>query len=348
MLTACAAQGPPRPPRVQVPERVRDLVVRQVGRSLELSFTPPALATDGEGLTKPLEVEIFREITVRGTAQSNSNSAISAPTTSSPWVALEASGLARLAPGQKVVYVDRLSESQFASLLESTLSYRVRALTRGFRGRAILSEVSNRAAATLLDVAGRVLNLSVAPTEKALSLSWQAPTRALSGAPVAHLAGYRVYRNEKPKPDSFNVIGESKDPALLDPHFEFGRTYSYKVRAVFKQGTQEAESEDAEPVELTPKDIFPPQTPQGLTALYTVGAVELIWNANLEPDLAGYNVYRRQDGKPSQRVNKDLVRTPIYRDPAIEAQGHYFYRVTAVDLSGNESKPSTETQADTP
>jgi fibronectin type 3 domain-containing protein len=307
---------------------------------------------DGEGLTKPLEVEIFREIRAPGTARSqapsaNSNSAISVPTIGIPWVTLEASDLARLARGQKVVYVDRPSEPQFVSSLESAFSYRVRALTRGFRGRAILSETSNRADAALLDVSGAVQNLKVDPTEKALSLTWEAPARTLSGAPVAHLAGYRVYRSEKPKLESFRAVGECKEPAFFDPHFEFGGTYRYKVRAVFKQGTQEAESEDSRPCELTPRDIFPPQMPQGLTALYTVGAVELIWNANREPDLAGYNVYRREDGKPSQQINKDLVRTPIYRDSAIEVQRHYFYQVTAVDLSGNESKPSTEAQADT-
>jgi hypothetical protein len=351
MLAGCAAQGPPRPPRVQVPERVTDLAVHQVGRLLELSFTPPTLATDGEGLTKPMEVEIFREIRAPGTAQpqaprANSNSTISVPTPGAPWVALETSDLNRLARGQKVVYVDRLSEPQFASSLDSSFSYTVRALTRGFRRRAILSETSNRAAATLLDVSGPVRGLKVISTEKAVSLSWEAPAHTLSGAPVAELDGYRVYRSEKPKLEPFNIVGEPKEPAFLDPHFAFGRTYRYKVRAVFKQGTQEAESEDAQAYEVTPHDIFPPQTPQGLTALY-VGVVELIWNANREPDLAGYNVYRREEGKPSQRINKDLVRTPIYRDAAIELQRHYFYQVTAVDLSGNESKPSTEAQAET-
>ena len=348
LFLGCAAQGPPHPPRLQVPERIANLAVHQVGQSLELSFTPPTVAMDGEGLTKPVEVEIFREIGAPVTAQSprpNSNSAISLSIIGSPWVTLEASELARLARGQKVVYLDRLSEPQFASSLGSTFSYGVRALTRGFRRHALLSELSNRADATLLDVSGPVVNLKAVTTEKALLLSWEVPARTLSGAAHPHPADYRIYRSEKPKLEAFNVAGESKETAYLDPHFEFGRTYRYKVRAVFKQATQEAESQDSEPTELIPQDTFPPQAPQGLTALYTVGTVELVWNANLEVDLAGYNVYRREEGKPSQRINKDLVPTPVYRDSAIEAQRHYFYQVTAVDASGNESKPSTEARA---
>jgi len=164
---------------------------------------------------------------------------------------------------------------------------------------------------------------------------------------VAHLAGYRVYRSETPKLESFKAVGDSKEAAFSDPHFEFGRTYRYKVRVVFKKGAQEAEGEDSQPCEVTSWDVFPPAAPQGLTALYTVGAVELVWNANLEPDLAGYRVYRREEGKPFQLINQEMLRTPLYRDSLIQPQRHYFYEVTAVDLNGNESKPSTEVQADT-
>jgi hypothetical protein len=318
---------------------------------LELSFTSPRLATDGEELTKPLEVEIFREIASPGAGRSQSsspasNDAFSASPLRSPWVSLVAADLKRLARGPKVAYVDAASP-EYLTPLGSTFGYQVRALTRGFRGRAILGEPSNLAVATLLDVSGPVQNLRAVPTKKAISLSWDAPARTLSGAPPGHLSGYEVYRSIEPKPESFSIIGESKEPVFLDPHFEFGQTYHYKVRAVFKQGTQEAEGEDGQPRAVTPEDIFRPASPQGLTALYTVGAVELIWNASLEPDLAGYNIYRREEAKPYQRINKDLAATTIYRDSAIEPHHDYFYQVTAVDLSGNESTPSTETRAAT-
>ena len=352
MLMGCAAQGPPHPPRVQVPQRVTDLAVHQVGATLELVFTPPALATDGEGLTKPVEVEIFREITLPSTSSSQATtadpkSATSSPTPAKPWVTLGPSDLSRLGQARKVVYADLVSKQQFSASVGSIFGYRVRPITRGFRGRAILSEISNRAAATLLDVSGPVQDLKVVTTEKALCLGWEAPARMLTGALLAHLAGYRVYRSEKPKLESFNAVGESKEAAFADPHFEFGRTYRYRVRAVFRKGAQEAEGEDFQSYEVTPRDVFPPTPPQGLTALYTVGAVELVWNANVEPDLAGYKVYRREKERSFQPINKELLRTPIYADSSVEPQRHYLYEVTAVDLNGNESKPSTEVHADT-
>jgi fibronectin type 3 domain-containing protein len=67
----------------------------------------------------------------------------------------------------------------------------------------------------------------------------------------------------------------------------------------------------------------------------------LNWNKNLEPDMAGYNVYRRIGSAPVKgdvKVNATLVptATPTYVD-SVTVDGDYFYAVTAVDTSGNES-----------
>ena len=51
-------------------------------------------------------------------------------------------------------------------------------------------------------------------------------------------------------------------------------------------------SEPTATAKMTPSDTFPPSPPQGLSSIYSAGAVELVWTANTEPDLAGYNVYR--------------------------------------------------------
>ena len=85
----------------------------------------------------------------------------------------------------------------------------------------------------------------------------------------------------------------------------------------------------------------------GLTALYTVGAVELVWAANSEKDLAGYYVYRREDGEQPKKLNKELLRTPILRDASVEPDHTYIYQVTAVDLSSNESHRSEEVSVET-
>jgi len=318
------------------------LAVTQVGRTLVLSFTPPALATDGERLSKPLEIQIFRSVTPPG------QKTVDALSAGQPWVTLPGSDLVRFTEGEKIEYPDDLSEDEFSRSLGSTFAFAVRGLTRGFRRRPIPGEVSKTVEAMLLDVSGPVQGLTVQPTEHALELRWQPPSRTLTGAAPTDLAGYRVYKSKTGKPESFRLLGETANAAYQDPDFRFKNTYFYKVRAVFKRDGQVAESEDSEAVRITPLDTFPPAAPTGLTGLYTVGKVELIWSANTEPDLAAYDVYRRDDGGPPHRINRALISTPIFHDSSVELGHTYAYEVTAADLAGNESRPSTEAQVQVP
>jgi hypothetical protein len=346
-FAACAAQGPPQPPRIERPERVTDLAVTQVGRTLELSFTPPALATDGERLSKPLEIEIFRTVTPAGQKPAP---AVSAKT---PWMTLGPSRLARTPQDEKVEVPDVLSEPEFSQAVGSTFVFEARGLTHGFERRPIPAQWSNAAEATLLDVSAAVEDLEGRTTEHAIDLHWTPPTRGLAGGALPPVAGYKVYRSKTGKPDSFEPVAETADPAYQDHDFVFDTTYFYKVRAVFKQESQTAESDGSKPFVVTPHDIFPPATPAGLSGIYTAGAVELIWTGNTEPDLAGYNVYRRDETVPQgagafpQKLNRELAGTPIYRDTSVEPGHHYAYWVTAVDLAKNESPLSAEVRVET-
>lgn len=85
-------------------------------------------------------------------------------------------------------------------------------------------------------------------------------------------------------------------------------------------------------------DTTPPAAPSGLRAqpvpLADGGAdVVLTWNANPEPDLAGYRVRRAQE--PAE----DSVDAPSFTDPARE-DGTFDYEVVAVDRAGNRSEPA--------
>lgn len=76
------------------------------------------------------------------------------------------------------------------------------------------------------------------------------------------------------------------------------------------------------------------------------GQATLRWNANIEPDLAGYNVYMgTRSGAYAQRVNVSLTNTPNAPEVTIGdlVEGYtYFFAVTAYDLAGNESGFSNE------
>jgi fibronectin type 3 domain-containing protein len=69
--------------------------------------------------------------------------------------------------------------------------------------------------------------------------------------------------------------------------------------------------------------------------------VELSWAISPETDNAGYNVYRsEQVGVLGTRLNAEPLLTPAFRDMNGLPGRRYFYSVTAVDRSGNESAPS--------
>jgi hypothetical protein len=253
----------------------------------------------------------------------------------------------RYANERSVIYPLPLSEEEFKNWQAEDSLIAIRTLTRGFRHRPVESAISNLVRLRLLDVSGPVDHMESKTTEKAIELGWQPPAKTLDGMPVRDLAGYRVYRSPTGKPGSFQLLGENKEPLYLDSDFEFGHAYSYEVRAVFKEGGTIAESEGSQPYEVIPRDTFPPARPAGLTALYTAGAVELVWTANSEKDLAGYYVYRHENGEQPKKLNKELLRTPLLRDASVQPGHTYFYQVTAVDLSNNESQPGEEVSVET-
>jgi len=337
---ACGVQGPPQPPRVEVPERVTDLTVLQVGRTLEVRCSLPQQAMDGERLTKPLEIEISHGLVAPGSEK------LSGPPLAL-WTKLQPDQWARYTNDRKVVYPARLSEEEYKAWRAEDSLIALRTLTRGFRQRPMESEISNIVRLRVVDVSGPIDHLESQITEKAIELHWPPPATSLGGQQPRFLAGYRVYRSLTGKPGSFQLLGESKEPQYLDGDFEFGHAYTYEVRALFKAGGTIAESESSQPYEVIPRDVFPPARPTGLTALYTAGAVELVWAANTEKDLAGYYVYRRENGEETKKLKKDLLRTPLLRDASVQPGHTYFYQVTAVDLSNNESQPSEEVEVET-
>jgi len=339
-LLACGIQGPPQPPRVEQPEKVTDLTVTQVGRTLEISFTVPRLAADRERLTKPVEIELLR-------SRIGTNTPAAGPPPFAPWVTLKPSQWPPYAQQNKIDYPAQLSLQEYDQWLGETLSIAVRTLTRGFLGHPQESEISDPVQIPLLDVPVPVEDLKSQMTEKAVELAWIPPPRSLRGQPVRDLAGYRVYRSTAGKPGSFNLLGETAVPHYADREFQFGHTYYYRVRAVSKREGKTGESEDSLVAVVRPVDTFPPAAPSALTAVYSAGAVELVWTANTESDLAGYIVYRRQDGEPPARMNKELLPTPIFRDATVQSGRKYLYYLTAVDLAGNESKPSPEVAVET-
>jgi hypothetical protein len=127
---------------------------------------------------------------------------------------------------------------------------------------------------------------------------------------------------------------------------EFDRPRCYSVRAI--RGS--VMSEPSPRACFAPVDVFAPAPPTGLAAVPTEGGISLIWEPNLELDLGGYLVLRREG---SDATLRQLTGTPIsdarFRDTDVKPGVRYAYSVVAVDaqlplpnMSG-ESEPAEET-----
>ncbi len=91
-------------------------------------------------------------------------------------------------------------------------------------------------------------------------------------------------------------------------------------------------------------DTDPPAAPNNLIATSLDSRVDLDWADNNEADLASYNVYRSMLwGGPYGLV--DSTSGSDYSDYTVTNGDIYFYVVTAVDTSNNESANSNETSA---
>jgi fibronectin type 3 domain-containing protein len=119
--------------------------------------------------------------------------------------------------------------------------------------------------------------------------------------------------------------------------------------------TIELAGEISQPIRVDAQDVFPPAVPTGLAAVATAGeagavpSIDLNWEPNTEPDLAGYFVYRREEETPWQRVSGDKpVAGPAFHDIGVLPGHTYRYSVSAVDRGGHESGRSAETQETVP
>ncbi|MDH3976294.1 MAG: Ig-like domain-containing protein [Deltaproteobacteria bacterium] len=85
-------------------------------------------------------------------------------------------------------------------------------------------------------------------------------------------------------------------------------------------------------------DTEPPASPIMSANLINADAVQLSWTENVEPDLAGYNIYRNDD-----LINSEIITDISFLDENI-IDGTYIYGIKAVDHAGWESELSNTAQ----
>jgi hypothetical protein len=70
------------------------------------------------------------------------------------------------------------------------------------------------------------------------------------------------------------------------------------------------------------------------------GSAVLTWEDFFDPDIEGYNVYRKQAGEDYVQLNSNPVTTTYYFDDDVTAGQQYYYKIAAVyESSGNYISP---------
>ncbi|HEV2396438.1 MAG TPA: hypothetical protein VGS27_05835 [Candidatus Sulfotelmatobacter sp.] len=337
ILTACATMGPPLPPSLDLPKAPSDLRAARKGDRVTLTWTLPALTTDrqtirslgptlicrGSGPLKDCENPI-------GQTASQATPAAPPPSKQKP----------------EGTYTDRLTESMQTDAPGAFATYAVVVLNKEGRGAGLSNQVEISLAHTLpppQDFQARL-------TAQGIALSWigNAPPAA---EPGVHYV-YRVYRSVQGSEDRMLVaqmpVRELQEFSTTDTTFEWEKTYEYRAETVtvIDAPPAQVEGEDTPTVKVFADDVFPPAVPTGLQAVFSGPGqkpfIDLIWAPVTDADLAGYSVYRHEEGAAPVKLNRELVRTPAYRDSSVEPGKRYWYSVSSVDLRGNESARSEE------
>ena len=119
---------------------------------------------------------------------------------------------------------------------------------------------------------------------------------------------------------------------------EFGKEECFVVRSLVTVMGINIESPPSERVCATAADTFPPAAPKGLQAVASTGAINLIWDANTESDLAGYVVLRGEaPGDKLQALTPAPIRDTTFRDATAQPGIRYVYAVVAVDRAAPPS-----------
>lgn len=371
-LAGCASPGPPLPPSLKLPEVVAatSFTATRVGDAVTLHWTTPTRTTDKLLIAGPITAVICRNLPPAAPAQP-------APPASKAPPCAEVQRLS-VTPGPSDA-VDPLPAPLTVGPAR-LLAYRVELLNAAGRTAGPSAPVFAAAGAapgSIEDFSGEATKPGAllrwrpaAGSGETVELdrtTVEAPAAAPTTAAPARKTG---------------LPGETKEPAELrfqagnidaggarDRTALIGRTYSYtaqRVRTVELSGQAlELRSAPSAAVTVPVRDVFPPEVPAGLVAVPgffypsdqrspgTPGfageaaaqhpAIDLSWEPDVEPRVAGYRVYRREDSSGAwQLLTPDLVGVAAYHDATVVAAHTYTYRVTAVSTAGNESAPSPE------
>jgi hypothetical protein len=335
----CAKTGEPQPPIIYIPKPSLDLECRQVSGQVRLSVSLPRENTNGTPVNTLKRVEVFRldSDPAQKAALLAEDEFLKAGI---KILSIPEEDFPRYKHDDKFVFSDALEYQKGSEIYSRALIYAVRFINN----KKQTAGLGNRVSLVPVPIPSAPTFLPVEISQNSIRLRWATPAENLNGSKPARIFGYNVYRSEDSKgfaPAPLNMK-PLQQPEFDDRNFEFDKNYGYAVSIVASEKPPFAESLTSEALFVTPRDTFPPGAPKNLNAVFEGGAVILLWTAPPDGDVAGYRVYRRDNGAVEKNLlQKGLVTTLSYRDVTAQPGRKYEYNVTAVDTHNNESETAS-------
>ncbi len=174
-----------------------------------------------------------------------------------------------------------------------------------------------------------VQNIFIKNSDRVITLRWRKVSKSL---------GYNIYRSKNYK-GGYKKINKKplKKEIYNDKNFSSNQNYYYYVTALNLHG----ESKPSVKMLAYARDVTPPLAPTNLKASVKTGIVELKWTGVKSKDLLGYRIYTSMDkeAKDWSMVTKKAINDTnitLKREKTL-SRFPYYYKVTAVDKSFNES-----------
>jgi hypothetical protein len=346
LLTACGYPGIPRKPSLDLPIPPTDLQAIRKSDKVYLSWTVPTRTADRLIVKHLGPTRVCRTLNSTPTECGTPVGEVP-PTEVAP---VMSKNKRPVPPKRTAEFIDTIPSQPIASA-SGQFTYAVEAQNQRRRSAGLSNLVEIPAVPTLPAPSG----LNAQATADGVLLTWT-PTTPPSIPGLTFK--YRIYRREGTSPQD-TLAGEAAldTPQLLDRTIEWEKVYSYRVTVVTVvnppgKPAAEVEGDDSPAVQLLAHDVFPPAVPSGLQAVFSgVGQqpfVDLVWTPDTAADLAGYNIYRREENGQPMKISSELVKTPAYRDTSVASGKTYFYSISAADIRGNESPRSPEASETVP
>lgn len=361
-LFACGRRGPSLPPVKVMPARASDLQARQIDDSVILAFLIPEKNTDGSLVQEALSTIVLcfvEQVQEEASSPTHDEFLKRAKTC----MKVDSDRLYLKKRDQRVFVKDKVFERYGAKAKGKRFSYAIQ--LKNEKGR--VSALSQIASLTVGETLPAPSRLQAIVLEEGIQLSWEYPP---SGADEKKEQVFNVYRLEVVSADRSLEEEADQKEILPSPYADFsdeeaislflepindqpvsgadyidratyfGTQYIYSVRSLLDESGVVRESKNSNIIQIQPRDIFPPRTPEGLVAIAEGAVIRLFWYPNSEKDIGGYKIYRSVERSgPYALIAETLAHMTSYTDNEISTGQKYHYYVTSFDNSelANES-----------